>query len=298
MLVVPYQMVNQGDPVAVIQPTDTRARLDLLRSAFELARFRSQPSIAEENALNFERIRVELLRAKSDLAVAKVKLELAEKDLARNTPLYQEKLVSEDVYQLSLSTRDMYLAEIKETTRAVTEIESRLENLRRVGDPLSDEGEDDTGELIGELQRAHDEAASDLTPTTLVAPITGMVGVLYRQQGENIVAGEPLISINSPWSERVVGYLRQPYPVDPQTGMKVLVTTRTHQRKKFWSEIVQVGFHLESITNSLAYLRPGLLMDSGLPIVVALPAEAKVRPGEIVDLLVHNQRTAAEEVVP
>ena len=103
-LVKPYTIVDAGTPLVIVTPVDARANFDLLGSVFELARVRTQPSLAEDNAMNFERIRVELLRTKSELAIARVKLQLAERDVARNTPLYLEKLVSEDIYELSVNT--------------------------------------------------------------------------------------------------------------------------------------------------------------------------------------------------
>jgi multidrug efflux pump subunit AcrA (membrane-fusion protein) len=92
-LVQPHTIVAAGTPLAVVTPVDPRADFDLLRSQFEMARVRSQPSLAEDNAMNFERVRMELLRTKSELAIARVRLEQAERDVARNTPLYREKLV-------------------------------------------------------------------------------------------------------------------------------------------------------------------------------------------------------------
>jgi multidrug efflux pump subunit AcrA (membrane-fusion protein) len=112
ILVEPYQVVNKGDAIAIIVPADPRIQFDLFRSELDIARIRSQPSIAEGNAMNFERIRVELLRTKSELAIAREKLVLAERDLQRNTPLFHEKLVSEDIYDLSLKTRDMHKVEV------------------------------------------------------------------------------------------------------------------------------------------------------------------------------------------
>jgi hypothetical protein len=52
------------------------------------------------------------------------------------------------------------------------------------------------------------------------------------------------------------------------------------------TEIVQIGAQVEIITNSLAYLRQGALVDSGLPIVVNIPEHVQIRPGEAVDMLI------------
>jgi multidrug resistance efflux pump len=186
-------------------------------------------------------------------------------------------------------TRDMYRAEVQEKAKAVTEIEDRLDELRNLGDPLSAQARNRISNSLAKLDRTYAIAATNVGPIILSAPITGMVGALQRQPGEYVAAGEPLLIVHSLWSNRVVGYLRQPYPLDPQTGMAVLVTTRSRQREKYWTQITQVGAQVESITNSLAYLRPGLLIDAGLPIIVALPPQAKIRPGEIVDMRIDSQ---------
>src|SRR5262245_37182882 len=73
-LVEPYTVVAAGTPLVVVTPADTRADFDRLRSMLEIERLRSQPSLAEDNAMNFEQVRIELLKTKSELAIARVKL--------------------------------------------------------------------------------------------------------------------------------------------------------------------------------------------------------------------------------
>lgn len=282
--VQPYQVVKAGDPVAVILPRDPKLSMELLRSQLDLSRLRLQPSVAEQNAMNFEQIHVDVLRTKSELAVAKVNLERLENEVRRNTPLYQEKLVSEDAYDLSVKTRDMFKAEIEAKTRTVAEVERRMEALQSFGVPHA-ASNDLAQTLIAQLEQMRDNAVTNWGPVILRAPISGMVNVVYRQQGENVTEGEPLIVINSDWADRIVGYLRQPYAVDPKVGMTVHVATRERKARTFWSEISQVGAQLETITNSLAFVRQGALVDAGLPIVVDVPKGMQIRPGETVDLV-------------
>jgi multidrug resistance efflux pump len=284
-LVEPHTMVAAGTPLVIVSPVDARTDYDRLRSLFEMARIHAQPSLAEDNAMNFERIRVELLRTKSELAIARVKLEQAERDVTRNTPLFREKLVPEDIYELSVNTRDALKAEVEEKSKAVAQIEQRFEQLRPIGepDPLRDESA--TGEWFNRLEAAQAAAAKNMEPLTLVSPITGMVGLPQRQAGEFVPAGELLLTVNSLRSDRVIAYLRQPYRVDPKVGMTARVTTRTYKRQVFTSQVVQVGAHMEVLTNSLAFLRPGYMVDAGLPIVVQVPKDIHIRPGEVVDVL-------------
>jgi multidrug efflux pump subunit AcrA (membrane-fusion protein) len=155
-----------------------------------------------------------------------------------------------------------------------------------IGEP--DELRDATanGEWLAELEKAQAAAARNLEPLTLVAPITGMVGMPQRQAGEFVPAGEPLLTINSLRSDRIIAYLRQPYRMDPQVGMPARVTTRTHKRQAFMSRVAQIGAQLEILTNSLAFVRPGSLVDVGLPVIVPVPEGINIRPGEIVDVLI------------
>lgn len=285
-LVEPHTVVLAGTPIVIIQPEDTRSNFDLLRSLQDLARAQSQPSLAEDNAMNFERIRVEVLRTRAELAIARVKLQQAERDVARNTPLYREKLVSEDIYELNVSTRDALKAEVEEKGRALAQMEQRLEQLRPLGDPDVARPSAAPASLMTQLENAHRDAARNLEPITLVAPITGMMGLPVRQAGEFVIAGDPLVMIDSQRSERIVAYLRQPYPVDPERGMAVQVTTRTRKRLTFPSEVLQIGAQLEMLTNSIAFLRPGTFMDAGLPIILSVPDDVDIRPGEVVDVRV------------
>jgi len=285
--VQPYQVVQAGDPIAILLPRDPDAQLGLLQSELQIARLRFQPSVAERNVMNFEQIRVDVLQTKTELAMAKVNLARAENEVRRNTPLYHEKLVSEDIYDISVKNRDMYQAEVAAKTDSVAEIESQMKELQPLGSPglPSTPGVlDPLQEILNRLEQTQRTVATNWGPFILRAPISGMVSIVHRRQGEFVVDGEPLFVINSQWADRIVGYLRQPYAMDPQVGMPVHVATREHKTRNFWSEISQVGAQLETITNSLAFIRQGSLVDAGLPVVVEIPKGMKIRPGEAVDL--------------
>jgi multidrug resistance efflux pump len=272
-LVEPYAVVAAGTPLVVVAPADARADFD------------SQPSLAEDNAMNFERVRIEQLKTKSELAIARVKLEQAERNVARNTALYKEKLVSQDLYELEINVRDALKAEVDEKAKSTAQIDKRLENLRSIGEPTSGPAKGNNALLV-RMEKLQQTAAKNLEPQTLVSPIAGMVSMPLRQTGEFVPAGEPLLTISSARSEHVVAYVRQPYGFDPQVGMTAQVTTRTGQRQAFISQIAQVGAQVEVLTNALAMMRPGQLVDVALPVIVPVPPGVNIRPGEIVDVLI------------
>ncbi|HYG35958.1 MAG TPA: HlyD family efflux transporter periplasmic adaptor subunit, partial [Clostridia bacterium] len=272
-------------PVAILRPVDPRAKLDLLQSALQMARLRLEPSLADQNALDFERLRMENLRLKQELAVAEVELQRAESALRRSALLRKANLVSEDSYELSLSARDKSQVEIAEKRKAINEIEGRLTTLRTMGEPESPGINHPLQTVLAQLDEKMLQAETNWYPVTLLAPISGMVHLVNRQPGEFAAEGEPLFTINSSRSDRIVGYLRQPYAVEPELGMKVEVVTRSRHRQKFTAEISQIGAQVETITNALAVVRPFAFMDAGLPIVVKVPPDVNVRPGEIFDIL-------------
>jgi uncharacterized OB-fold protein len=179
----------------------------------------------------------------------------------------------------------MYKAEISEKRKSLASINDRLVKLRSVGEPSQPGTNVPVQTIVSRLDSRVLEAQTNLCPIPLVAPISGMVYVVGRQSGEYVVEGEPIIIITAKKSDRIVAYLRQPYLVEPETGMKVEVVTRTRQRQKFLSEVTQVGAQVEPITNALAVVKLGSLIDVGLPVVVNVPPGMDVRPGEAVDII-------------
>jgi multidrug resistance efflux pump len=285
VFVEPFQWVEQGQPLARLSPVDPRAKLDLVQSELQLARIQLEPSQADQSAVSFERLRVDWLRLKEELALARVNLEFAENQYQRNKALLPDKLVSQEIYDISLGARNLHQAEITTKSNAIVEIEGRMTTLRSLGEPQSPGTNQATVELIARLQSRLAAAETNWLPITLVAPISGMVQGIYRRSAEYVVEGEPLMTISSARSDRVIAYLRQPYPLDPEVGMEAEILTRTRKRQRFMTKISEIGAQIEIITNSLAFIKQGSMVDEGLPVVLNVPTDAHIRPGEIVDVV-------------
>lgn len=282
--VEPYDPVGPGQTVAVLLPQDPRTQLGLLQTELDLARMRLEPTLAEGNAFDFERLRADLLEVRTDLAVAEVRLQRSESEFRRHEPLWREQLVSDDVLELVRKTRDADLAEVHARSNTVREIEQRLQALQPIGEPGAVAATDPGALLLSRMELLRDLAATNLAPLQLAAPIAGTVGSVLRQPGEDVVEGEPLVTVLATRADRVVAYLRQPYRFEPQAGHPARITTRERVRREFPSYIVQVGAQVEPITNALAYVPQGALVDVGLPVVLAVPEAVQIRPGEIVDV--------------
>ncbi|MBM3831950.1 MAG: hypothetical protein FJ403_01495 [Verrucomicrobia bacterium] len=287
-----FQWVSQGEPVAVVVPTDPRAPLAMIQSEIDILRTRLEPRLSQQrNATDYERLRLEWLLQKVELATARVNLTRAENEHKRNQELFQARLISADLHELSLKNKEALQTEVEEKTKLIADVEQGLQPLSLMGDPQAALTVPDS--MLATLKAQEEKlraAQSKLDPLTLTAPIAGMVSVVYCQAGANVRDGDPIVAIRASQSDRIVGYLRQPFSLEPVVGMPVEIRTRDQKAIVRSSEILQVGAQFEPITNSLAIQRAGVLIDIGLPIAVSLPSDLKMRPGELVDLVIRPRK--------
>lgn len=279
VLVAPYAEVRQGDPLIVLRRVDRRGELDALRTRMDLARWQAEPAATDSTLVDRERLRLDLGRARAELASARVRLEFARDEVRRQEPLIRDRLISEDFHALALRERDETLAEVEANEVLVRETEARLAQLDAMVPPPVPA--DTAGAQAEEMAAALDATGAEIT---LVAPADGMVGAWLRQPGEHVLAGDPLLVVHARRAERIVAYAREPLTFQPSQGLAVEVRRRTSPRERFASVVTQVGAQFEPITNALAVLRPGMLLDTGLPLVIDVPEGLQVRPGEIVDI--------------
>ncbi len=285
-----FQNVLKGMPVAVLSPTDPRAALDVIQADLDILNARLGPKLTEErNETAYEQLRVNWLAQKVDLATARVNLELAADELQRNEALYKKKLISEADYDITLKAQQALAAEVLERSNLVVTTEVGVKRLEADGVPQTSASANDL--LMGALQVEEQklaDASADTKPVTLIAPIDGMVSMVFHQAGENVAAGYPILTITAVEPQHIISYLRQPIPFEPKAGMKMEVRTRTMRIQSGMARIESVGSQFEMVTNSLAIMRPDKSVDLGLPVEISLPPGVKLRPGEIVDLTLRS----------
>jgi multidrug resistance efflux pump len=281
-----FQQVAKGDVVAVVQPADPRLQFDAIQAQLSFLRAGMDPALAlQRTAVDYERLRLDWLLQKVQLASDRVTLELAENELKRSEQLSRAKLISDSEYDLNLKNRDALQAEVSEKEGLIGLLEQTLERLRPAGFALGETSSTNTLQAtIDQLETRLQALEASTRNIQLTAPIHGVIQEVRRWPGENVIAGEVIATIVSPASERIVGYLRQPFPVEPRVGMAVQVRTHGLRREAAMAELIKIGNQFEPITNSLALPRADAMPDIGLPIAVSIPTGLALRPGERVDL--------------
>jgi multidrug resistance efflux pump len=196
---------------------------------------------------------------------------------------------------LDISRRDAAIEEV-----AVQELEQLVNQIgttiQQMGTARPDGHESTATSAAIEVEsRTLDLIEAQLMPIDLVAPFDGVVSIVHRRTGETVQAGEPILTVSREKPSRVVAFLRQPLQSDARPGTKIEVRSRARSREVGVGEVLSVGAQLEPIHPTLlprntSASGPGgdsrSAAETGLPILVSLPENVSVFPGEIVDLRV------------
>jgi multidrug resistance efflux pump len=275
-LLQPVKAGQRIGRVIVNDPKVLEASLAVIRAETEVLRTTTD--------MNFERLRLDWMSKRVEQVSLQSELQQAEATLARTTALHRIKLVTDEEYDQSRLSRDGISARLKAQSELISRIEPALQptdvGANRTMPSAAVEG------LRAAIKQKDEQLRlieAQLNPLPLIAPIDGVVTQLFRRSGEVVSGAEPILQISAVRSERIIGFLRQPLPVEPKPGMEVEVRTRTLQRQMATATIAQVGLQLEPITPTLlAAMRLPITTvptDFGLRIHVTVPAELGIRPG-------------------
>ena len=288
-----FQAVSAGEVVGQVAAANPRildATLAVIRAEVGMLSATMQGSTDRQRmTIEFERLQIESMDHRIELAGLQVRLQQAEADLARAVPLQRKGMITEENFSQLKTNRDALAAQVGEHSQMVAHLAPILKNYASPDVLAAGLAPETALAAAIKVQEAKLRLAeAQLTPVPLVAPITGVVSLVLRRAGETVAAGEPILRINATRSDRLIGFLRQPLSFEPKPGMPAEIRTRTNARQSALTKIVQVGPAMEAITPSLlAALRlpPNQLPEPGLRIQFALPEGLALRPGEYVDVI-------------
>jgi multidrug resistance efflux pump len=283
-----FGFVSAGDTVGTIVTTDPdvlSARLAVVLAEVEMIRLGLGTDGHQRNLLNREALEMDLIEQRIALAATDLKRQRAEREYRRARELRDRGLIPEDEFELAESELELLTLEVQQSGELIETMRARMQNLR------IDEATSDAASPISAAIRLQDEKLrlieAETRPMELVAPIDGMVARMLRSNGERVGADEPLAVIHSPRPEYVVGYLPQPFRLEPKVGMLVTVRSNSYRGQEFTGHVMQLGVHVEEMHEVQMIPRPA--MEKGLPIKIALNGAAPLRPGEIVNVTLSDE---------
>jgi HlyD family secretion protein len=301
------QRVTAGQVLArviTVEPRILEAQISLSKARIDLIRAGTDSDLRKQNSrVNLESLRLDWMSKRVDWLSAKARSAYRQLELGRLEKLRSgvanggstSPLPVLSQNDLDISRRDAAIEEaaVVELEHLVAQIGSSIQQLS--ASRLEGHDSSAVSAAIEVESKNLDLLESQMMPVDLLAPFDGVVSVVHRWSGETIQAGEPILTVSQEKPSRVVAFIRQPIQVLAQPGMKVEVRARGGKREMGIGEVLRVGSQLEPIASSLLPRTSGLpsgggsgggITENGLPVLVSLPSNLRLYPGEVVDLRV------------
>lgn len=114
--------------------------------------------------------------------------------------------------------------------------------------------------------------------TDVTAPLAGQVVQIHRQPGQPVTAGQPVLTVASSRGRYVTAYVRGERGAAP--GAAVEVRAQSDANRSFRAVVERVGPQYQPVP--AAHLADRKAAEWGLPVLIPIPPDAVLRPGELV----------------
>lgn len=280
-----FQQVQAGDVVAIVEASDPQVISNTIAVAMaEMEVIRADHGLDAGDRTRLADFRLSWMVRRAELASARAQLNYARSEYDRIAKLAAEKIASEggvEGLEYARAYRDQLEAEVAEKAVAVETAEKTWREL----DPRTAAGESaSTRAALLLAERQLQLAEAQLQPITLTAPISGIVSKIDKYEKAAVATGDAIMTIASSTPDRIVGFVSQPIRLEPKVGMRAEVRTRGQVRALGQTQVTHVGPRIELFDAPLRVRGMGAAQERGLPIVMALPPNIHVRPGELVDI--------------
>jgi multidrug resistance efflux pump len=285
-----FQKVKAGDPLGKIMVADPKilsSSLAVIQAEIESLRANMRPvAVQQHNAMDYDQLRLDWMKERTQLAAARVNLDLAGTEFHRTEELFKDKIIAERVYDQAKAARDRSENEVENLTKLVEEVEKNIQSLQLTNfNELSKISIDPLQAAIAVQESKLHLTEAELSPIIVRAPIDGIISAIFHRAGESITPGQPIVSVATLNPVRIVGYLRPPISDEPKAGMAVEVRTRGLPRTVGLAHIVEIGTQLEAVPATLLGPMKMANPELGLPIEINMPGSIKIRAGELVDVV-------------
>jgi multidrug resistance efflux pump len=286
-----FQSVKAGDVIGRVLITDPQvleSSLAVIRSEIELLRVNLAPvAMQQRNAINYVQLRLDWMKERTDLATARINLQLNEVQFHRYEEALKNDAVTVEQRDIARAAYQASQHQVEELTTLVSECERSFNDLQVTNHAdLSKISDAPLRAAIAVQESKLRQTEAELNPLTLKAPIDGVVTMIFHWSGEAVIAGESIVSIASSQPKRIVGYLCPPLALEPVVGDRVEIHTRGRHRVSAFAQIQAVGAQFEPLPPVLCGPVQFNLAQLGLPLDISLPANLNLHPGELVDVTV------------
>ncbi len=241
-------------------------------------------------AIDLERIRLTLLDRKAELETERITLQRRDEQLAAVKRLVESTAATEVEYLQIKLDRDVAAQRVTGLEQTIRDTAAKFAALEQIFSTIPESAKAEIDAMLSPLreavvaQEARVEALEAKARLLVIkAPVSGTIAAIHRRPGQPVNTGDPIITIADPAAGRVISYVRADQRIDPRPGMEVIIRSRIDPRLVHRSQVRVVGAQMEMVPPN--QLRSHTVPEWGLPISIDVPADARLRPGEVVELV-------------
>ncbi|MBN2291132.1 MAG: HlyD family efflux transporter periplasmic adaptor subunit [Pirellulales bacterium] len=301
-----YDDIQAGQIIARLDDRTVSAQLDYGRK--ELIRIRAdleaavvRNALAETDrdlnysreatqiAVEHERLLLWLLEQKIELETNRLELQRCKARLEHYKPLHDKDAIPDLQWVEENLSRDIVAKRVEEGLAALHKAEEEERKLREQRERLPARISAESTKLLApfqaaiESQQARIRELESATDQLIVrAPVDGVICAILHRPGENVRAGDPIVTVANPRGQAIISYVRQDQPVRPLPGMTAKVRLRLPAVRSLATRVERVGPQIEQIPIHLC--RDPNIPEWGLPVLIDIPDGLPVRPGELLDV--------------
>jgi multidrug resistance efflux pump len=301
-----YEKVKQGQVVARLDPGPSEASLATLEEELaglqqelhatqaqvtEQQEARLHAELAQKHRLeqSIEQLQLDIQDRKTLIRSDEVELDRLEEKYDAVEALYNQGVESRLELVNIKSQRDVIQKRLEGNREALQEAQQQLTQCQARLREYQLTQAAQMEKILAPLQAAIetqkkriDEVRLQIENLVIRAPLDGVVAAIHKWGGQNVLAGDPVLSIASTDTQYILSYIREDAGVKPRVGMPVEISVRNLPRRTALSEVEEVGPQVELVPPH--QLRDPQVPEWGLPVRISVPAELDLRPGELVDV--------------
>jgi multidrug resistance efflux pump len=301
-----FDLVEANQVVAQLDDQPIQAQLATLREELdrlhkELDATAAKLTVSESDRQRgytdeATRLRCELEQRRLAVLDHRVQVEAFRLEVERRTmrvecmkPAYEKQILSKLEFTDEQMRRDEVAKQLAEATKTLAEAETQQKDAEaRLGQLPALQLAEMTKILApvlaaAEVQRARiREVKVAIGRLAIRAPIRGTICMIHRWPGQNVGAGDPILTIAAEQGRYIVSYIRQEQQLHLVPGMTVAVQPRQRASHPVATLVERIGPQVELIPPHQC--RDPRVQEWGLPVRIALPADFHARPGELIDI--------------
>jgi multidrug resistance efflux pump len=240
-------------------------------------------------AWNVERLRLEVLDRRTKLETSRIELQRLEARVSYLEPLVARGAMTDMELVDATLLKDETEKRVAELEISVAESQQQQQRATEQMADCSLASDPQTVARLAPLRAAVDVQAALIEEVKIqiellevCAPVSGEIVAIHRYPGQNVRAGDPVLTIAATTGRYIVSYVRPEANLQPTLDMAVRVRRRLVGSQSVPTSVGRVGPQVEVVP--LQQRRDPNRPEWGRPVRIRMPDNLPLVPGELVEV--------------